>query len=339
MSVASLLGFEFGLFRYDPREWMVMTGDRRLVSLAWLGLLAALFIATVHSGQVPLEKETPILFLLFALIGGNFTLIAIVTSLSQFVLGRRLESPDEIRTKIRETIAYRDDVATNVRQGVLPVTADAFFLVLYENAREECEQLERAKSEGRTKVAHEELNELVNGLQTHIEYIIDILRRPSSGMKHALFISLTVDNENFVHRTWYLQSEHSHEFTRGAAEPLGKLVDTLKHIEVAPRMFKTVFIESEISELSRVLLYVGLPVQVTAVLVTLLYSAPGTAPPLPVSVLEWVIPAVLTAGFAPFVILSAYVVRLTVVARRTADSFPFSSHLTGGLGIEGDDRF
>ncbi|MEF8904564.1 MAG: hypothetical protein V5A29_11655, partial [Haloarculaceae archaeon] len=81
----SWLAFEAELLRYDPLEWVVLSGDRRLVSLLGLVPLATTFALVVPSGLAPLRKETPVLFLLFALIGANFTLIAIVTSLSQFV--------------------------------------------------------------------------------------------------------------------------------------------------------------------------------------------------------------------------------------------------------------
>jgi hypothetical protein len=322
----SWLAFELSLLRYDPREWVLLTGDRLLVGALQVSLLAGVLAGVVRSGFVPLVEETPVLFLLFALIAANFTLIAIVTSLSQFVLGRRLESPGEIRAKTRETIAYREDVGETIGRSLMPVKPDAFFLVLYRGVEEELDELEAVSAEGRTRRAREELAALVSGLQTHTRYVVGLLERPESGLKHALFTSLTADYESYVHRTWYLRTEHADEFTDRVDDPLDRLTETLKHIEVASRMFRTVFIESEVAELSRYLLYVGLPVQLAAVVAMLLYTVPGSAPLTP-RLLSVLVPAVLTAGFAPFLVLTSYVVRLTVVARRTADVFPFSSQL------------
>lgn len=325
------LAFEFELFRYDPSEWIVMTGDRLLVSLVGVIVLLGLFLLAAFSGYAPLQKETPILFFLFALISANFTLIAIVTSLSQFVLSRRLESPGEIRTKTRETLSYRRDVGETLGQQIMPVRPDAFFLTLYQYVHDELARLEGATDQGRTKRARAELHDLVGGLQTHVDYVIDLLQRPSSGLKHALFTSLSADYEEDVHRTWYLQTEHSDEFTASVAEPLERLTEALEHIEVASRMFRTIFIESEVAELSRFLLYIGLPVQIAAVMVMLLYTVPGSQPPLADLTLRILIPFITTAGFTPFIVLASYVIRLTVVARRTADTFPFSSQLTTPL--------
>jgi hypothetical protein len=327
MSWRSWLAFELALFRYDPSEWVVLTGDRLLVSLLQIGLLVGILAAAVASGLVPLVAETPVLFLLFALIAANFTLIAIVTSLGQFILSQRLESPGEIRTKIDDTISYREDTAETIGQPVLPVKPDAFFFLLFESTRDDLEYLEGVTSEGRTKRTREELADLVRGLRTHTEHVTGLLEHPASEMKHAMFVSLNTNYENHVHRTWYLQREYSEEFTDRITEQLGRLAETLEHIVVANRMFEATFIESEVSELARYLLYVGLPVQVTAMLVMLLYTAPGAQPLVSLSTMAVLVPAILVAGFTPFLILSSYIVRLTVVARRTADNFPFSSQL------------
>lgn len=326
----SRLAFELELLRYDPLEWLVLTGDRVVIGLLTFLLLVALLAGFVASGLVPLRAETPILFLLFALIAANFTLIAIVTSLSQFVLGRRLESPDEIRRKMHETISYREEVGQTTGRRVTPVRPDMFLLALYETASIELEVLEAVQLEGRTKAAREDLQTLIDDLRAHTDYVTGVLRSPSSGVKHALFVLLSTDFENAIHRAWHLQWERGEEFTEEAAEPLADLAGTLQHIEVASRLFKTVFIEAEVAELSRYLLYVGFPVQLSAVGLTLVYTT-STSPPVPIPVLRVLVPGVIAAGFAPFLLLGSYVVRLTVVAGRTADTFPFSSQLSGDV--------
>lgn len=326
----SRLAFELELLRYDPLEWLVLTGDRVVVGLLAFLLLVALFAGFVASGLVPLRAGTPILFLLFALIAANFTLIAIVTSLSQLVLGRRLESPDEIRRKMHETITYREEVGQATGRRVTPVRPDMFLLALYETVSIELEVLEAVQLEGRTKTAREDLQTLIDDLRDHTEYVTGVLQAPSSDVKHALFVLLSTDFENAIHRAWHLQWERGEEFTEEAAEPLADLAGTLQHIEVASRLFKTVFIEAEVAELSRYLLYVGFPVQLSAVGLTLVYTT-SASPPAPIPVLRVVVPSVIAAGFAPFLLLGSYVVRLTIVASRTADTFPFSSQLSGDV--------
>jgi hypothetical protein len=329
----SWLALEATLAREDLREWLLLTGDRLLVSLLEVTVLVAVFAAVMASGIVPLVEETPVLFLLFALIAANFTLISIVTSLSQLVIGRRLESPGDIRQTLDDTILYREDVGETIDRSVMPVKSDAFFLTLFEAARDDLERVESLTAEGRTRRSRKELEDLVAGFRSHTDDVIGHLEHPSSELKHALFAAMNADYETYAHRAWYLETEYADEFTGRVAEPLGRLSETLEHIIVAGRLFEVVFIESEVSELSRYLLYVGIPVQVAAALVMLSYTAPLAEPLVPDAALGVVVPAVLVAGFAPFLVLSSYIVRLTIVARRTADTFPFSSQLERRLAL------
>lgn len=329
----SWLSFEVELLRYDPKEWLVLSGDRLLVSLLLVALLAAIVGLAVAGGYIPLVRETPVLFLLFALIAANFTLIAIVTSLGQFILSQRLESPGEIRTKIDETIAYREDVAETIDQPILPVKPDTFFQLLFESARDDLEDLRMAIPAEQTTATRTEVEELIDEVHAHAAQVADLLGHPASEMKHALFVSINTSYENHVRRAWYLQREYADEFADRLTDPLARLIDTLEHIVVASRIFEAAFIESEVAELARYLLYVGLPVQAVAMLVMLLYTAPLEAFPLSSRTTAILVPAVMVAGFTPFIILAAYIVRLTVVARRTSDTFPFSSQLTRSVAL------
>lgn len=83
----------------------------------------------------------------------------------------------------------------------MPVMPDAFFLALYRSAADDLAELDRVSTEGRTRRAREELRMLIDGLRAHTHYVIGLLGRPSSGLKHALFTSLTADYEDYAHRT------------------------------------------------------------------------------------------------------------------------------------------
>lgn len=330
----NFLRFEWSIFRHAPLEWLLLTGDRRIVSLLQALVLLVLLSIPIAVGIVPLVHETAPLFLLFALIAANFTLIAIVTSLSQLVIGRRIETPGEIRAKIDEAIAFREDVGKTTATSIMPVRPDSFFLSLFSHARIEIDTIRERTSEGRTRRTREELASLADGLDTHVSRVESLLNHPSSQLKHALFASLNTGYETHVHRVWYLEVEHAEELTDRVGDPLRRLSETLVHIVVASRLFTSSFIESELAELSRYLLYVGIPVQISAVVTMLLYSAPDAAPVIAHETLVVLFPIVLTAAFTPFLILAAYIVRLTIVARRTSDTFPFSTQLQSSIALE-----
>jgi len=330
--------------REHAREWLLLTGDRLLVSALLLAVVAAAAVAAVASGAVPLVGTQPVLFVLFALVSGNFTLVTIVVSLNQFVLTRHLESPDEIRRRMDEMLGYRREVGEASARTVLPITPSGFLEVLFHTLAREGRDLAREAPEVDDETAQAAMQHLADELAGHTTYVIDLLEDTPSGAQPALFTTLNASYAAYIHLAFYLESEHAGALTDEAASLLGDVVRSLEQIDVARRSFKTVFIQSELASLSRRLLYIGLPVQILTVLLMLSFSTPaGDGPPR--AVLSVVIPTVVVLGFAPFVILTAYILRLSTVAQRTAAMYPFTDEpaavgdsfgTDGGSSADGD---
>lgn len=92
---------------------------------------------------------------------------------------------------------------------------------------------------------------------------------------------------------------------------------------MARQYFKTIYLQQELSRLSRLLLYVGLPAVVVALLSLLLLTVPAGAPvvaPRPYVFL----PVSLTAGTLPLAVLCSYTLRMATVTNLTAATLPFT---------------
>lgn len=321
-----LASVEWRALKYHPREWLLLSGNRLLLSSVVLFAVLVMLYGAVLQGLIPFRRETPLLYLLFALISGNFTLITIVVSLSQFILTRHLESPGEVREQVNDMLAYRREVGETSRRATPPVTPSDFFAMLFHTLRHEVRVLERddRAATGPDGTIQRGLDELTRGLDHHASYVIDLLERSEVGLVFALFSTLSADYERYLYIAWYLQSEHTEDLSASTVETLDQLVTTLKQIDVARRVFKTAFIQAELASLSRRLLYIGLPVLVATLVLMLLFTAPASVPTSS-AFLSAIIPAVVTAGLAPIVLLAAYVLRLATVARRTASMYPFTT--------------
>lgn len=84
------------------------------------------------------------------------------------------------------------------------------------------------------------------------------------------------------------------------------------------------YMEKELSFLSRMILYVGVPAEVLTAIALAVYGAVGPAPPTP----SWLLPFVLialTAGFAPLAVLFSFVLRLSWIAQQNTSVAPFSA--------------
>lgn len=309
---------------YRPLEWLLLTGDRLVVSAALLLVVVGAVWGAVLTGLAPLEERTPMLYLLFALISGNFALITIVVSLSQFVLARHLESPDEIRERMNEMVGYRREVGEVAHRNVLPVTPMGFLTVLFHNIARKVDELRVQSRSISDERARERIAALTAGLGPHADHVVDLLETSNGGVKSALFATLNTSYATYIYDAWYLESEHDDELPEEVSDVLDGLVRGLEQVEVARRFFKTVLIQSELASLSRLLLYVGIPVQLGTVVIMLLFTATsgvGVSP----GVLSVSIPLAVTVGFAPIVLLTSFILRLATVAERTAAMYPFTN--------------
>ena len=304
-------------------DWFLLTGSRLWVSAGLLAVVAVVLWGAVLSGLAPLAERTPILFLLFALIGGNVTLITIVVSISQFVLSRHLESPGEIRQQLRDLVDYREEVIESTGEPVLPVTPGGFLELLFRSIVRDADDLRAYEWSSADARLREDVEPMMADIEGHARYVLRLLTGGDAGVQYALLATLDTNYSRFFYGIYQARAEHQAELPDEVSASLARLERHVEQVDVARRYFKTVFIQTELASLSRVLLYIGLPVLVVTVLMTLLFTAPS-GPAITPSVLAVTLPAVVTAGFAPIVLLAAYIIRLATVVRRTAAMYPFS---------------
>ncbi len=315
---------ELGGLRDRPVDWLLLTGSRLWVATGLLVVVATVVWGTVLTGLAPLTERTPLLFLLFALVSGNVTLITIVVSISQFVLSRHLESPGEIREQLRELVGYREEVVEATGARVLPVTPGGFLTLLFRSVEDDVDALRGHEWQATEGLLREDLEPLVSDLAVHVRDVARLLEHGDTGVRYALFATLDTNYSRYFYGIYRVRAAHGEDLPPSVETTLARLERHVEQVDVARRYFKTVLIQSELASLSRTLLYIGLPVLVATVVLTLLFTNPAE-PPVSRPVLAVVIPAVVTAGFAPLVLLAAYIVRLATVVERTAAMYPFTT--------------
>ena len=305
-----------------PTAWLLLSGNRLVVSAGLLALAGVLFWGVVLAGLAPLTERTPVLFIIFALIGGNFTLITIVVSISQLILARHLQSPGEIREQLEEIIGYRRAVGEVTRQNVLPVTPKGFVLLLFRSIERDSERLRAADWGDADGELQAEVEETVAELDAHAGHVIDLLDGRNGSVRNALFATLNANYSLFFYDAYRLRTDHGEDLPAEVVDALSRLEQHVEQVDIARRYFKSVFIQSELSALTRLLLYAGSPIQVVLVALMLVYTAPPDTFALD-PVLSVLVPLLVTLGFAPFAFLTAYILRLSTVAQRTTVMYPF----------------
>lgn len=140
----------------------------------------------------------------------------------------------------------------------------------------------------------------------------------------VLSVLLETNYARDINRLRQLKERHRDDVDDAVAGSVDALIERFQEIDVARQYFKTIYLQQELSRLSRLLLYVGLPAVAVAVASLLVFSVPAEDPgaaPGPAVVL----PVTLTIGTLPLVVLCSYTLRVATVTNLTVATLPFTT--------------
>lgn len=302
-------------------DWFLLDGWRYTVTALVLAALFALSATLEWAGAVPLEEPMVLFYLFSSFVGGNFTLIMVVVSINQLLLSQELGSPGELREQMQNAVEYRSKVESASGREVVPVDPQGFMAVLLANTRVEAEELKDGAIERERSEASADIEPLVSALIEHIEKVEAHLERTDTGIFNALTVTLSTNYADQINDARWIKAEHE-DLSIGTRDSIDRIIDRLQEIDVARQYFKSIYLEDGLSELSRMLFYVGLPSQVvvTAAMMAMTASDPGT-----VVSARPTVSVVVVAGFVPLVVLFAYILRMASVTQRTVATVPFTT--------------
>lgn len=305
-------------------KWLLVEGDRVAVSAILLFVLFVGLSGLALLGLTTVRSTAPLFYLFGAFIGGNFTLIAIVISINQLVLSRQLSTPGELRTQFRDMATFRQAAASATGQVPMPILPPSFTQTLLAALEEDTRTLEDSVSGVTDDAVRTELHDLATDLREDLTEISALLDESEASPFHALSATLDMNLGRRLQQAQSLRSRPREAVSEQTREALDGLVDHLELLDVSREYFKTLFMQMELSYLTRALLYVGVPAELTATLALLsLGAAPGSTVP---RVLQFpVVPAAITLSLAPLVVLLAFVLRITLVTERTVAITPFTT--------------
>lgn len=305
-----------------PGRWLLLTGNRLLLTAIFLLGVYLLVLTSPLAGDIDRERLAPLNYLFAGLLGGNFTLLTIVISVTQLIISRQLGTPGELREQIEATNAYRERIEEAVDVEVTPVTPTEFLHLLLRCSRE---SLDTARTEAQNVDdgdARDALLDVVSDVESHIEQVESLVAREGVGLFEALAATLDTNYSRDIYRLRQLRTSWSDTHSETTLERLDDLVVRLQQIDVARQYLKTLYMQDELSRLSLHLLYVGVPAVVVSAFMLRMFAV--TVQTLPSTTVTAAVPVAITVGFAPLGVLVAYVLRLATVARRTVAITPFT---------------
>lgn len=309
----------------DSREWFVLVGNRLVVAAA-ITLAFGLGVLALTMTSVTDVTSTPrLIYLLQTIVGGNITLLTIVLSINQLVLSRELKTPGELHEQIENVVRYRTRVEGTTRTDALPATPDDFLQLLLDGTRENAQRLGGVVREAERDRLVREVNALVTRLTSHADDVRSVQEYSQGGIFSALAVLLETNYSDELNEAQRIRTTYDEELEPATRRMLEELIANLKQVDVARQYFKSLYTQSELARLSRILLYIGVPA-VGSALLLFLVSVDGPSETIAVrSYLSASVIVVVTLGFAPLAVLFSFVLRVATVAQRTVAITPFAT--------------
>ena len=303
-------------------DWLLLRGGRVTVALGFAGLLLAFFAVFSATGLAPMTDVQSLFYAYSTLVGGNITLITVVVSLNQLLLSRELQTPGEVRSQIDNAIDYRSEVEA-VTGKIAPVEPVGFLQLLIQGAREKAQRLGGIARDDAGQVVCQEIDDEVAEFTAQMDRVDALLEKSGGDTIGVLAVLLETNYAHDINRLRQLKDRHAGGRDEATASAIDDLTDRLLEIDVARQFFKTLYLEQELSLLSRRLVYVGIPTVALGIASLLLATVPSDRP--------WLlsnaafVPVTLAAGALPLLLLGSYTLRIATVTKLTAATLPFTT--------------
>ena len=310
-------------FQDHPVRWILLNGNRLVVAAGLLLCLFGFVWAFVLAGYITTSDPAGLAPLFRQLIAGNLTLITLVLTINQLVLSRELNAPGEFQERMRDITEFRDNVRGEVERLTLPTEPSKFLRVFVQHVRKEGQHLGGLVAGEDNEECRREVEILVTTLTRQMDAIYTLLDRPEVNVFTALSSMLSSNHANHIRHLNRIEARYGDDLSDETIDALDAVREVLYQFNVAREYFKTIFMQTELATLSRILLYVGVPsVGMMAVTFFVLNTpvAPGARGVDPVLVV-----GAFTVGVAPLAVLFAYVLRISVVAQETVATTPFET--------------
>ncbi|QCS42912.1 hypothetical protein [Natrinema versiforme] len=305
------------------KQWLLLDGDRFVIAAAIAAAFGIAYVALSIVGIAPIANGQPLFYAFSGLISGNFTLITVVVSINQLLLSQELQSPGELESEIEDTVDYREEVEA-VSNQTAPAEPSGFLRLVVESARRDAQRLGGTAIDDLSADGRDEVDEIVTDLTNEFDRIDGLVAESGSGIFNTLSTMLETNFAHEIQRLEEFRRAHGDEMSADTDDAIDDLLNRLREMDIARQYFKSVYLQVELSRLSRYLFYAGIPAVGTAI-AALFVMTVATGPPFGRPVRAVVFPIAVAVGVLPLTILFSYILRTATVTERTAAITPFTT--------------
>ena len=317
--------------RFHVIRWVLLEANRLAVTGALLTFMfsALMLIGSVWTFEMQrVLTETPaVQTILSSLLSGIILLVSIAVSINSIVLSHDITTVETQENRVQGSMKFRRDVGRLTESGDSPSDPVSFLSLMASVIHDRATALEEVATGSDDELA-QDIQEYVDEVVQTVEPLGDHSNSASGADFGVLWLGLEADYGRHMDRSRVLRGSYESEQSDTFGEALDDLIQAFQLFATGKEYFKTLYYTQEVSQLSRTLLVVSLP----SILVTASAILAINSNLLPEA---WVfglpplmsfVSTVFTIALAPFLVLTAYMLRLSTVAQRTAGAGAFSLH-------------
>ena len=308
---------------HDFFGWLLLEGNRYTVATALSVGIFLLLTGLGYAGVITATEQDAVRGVAGGMIPGLFTFLSIVLAINQLVLSQEYGSADEVRSRVEEIRKFRQDVEEATDATPSPVNPTDFLSLVVRTIEEQTGALAESVGPETGGEARDSIRATARSLQSEARRANEEINQREQGRVNALLPVLEFPYPRYLYAVRELREEYGDDVPDRTRRLLTELIQVLEFFSVARTHFRTTYTQRALAQLSRALLYAGIPALLAAVVLNML-SAPSELPLLARYRLL-LVTLLLTVAFSPLSVLFAYLLRIATISERTISIGPFIS--------------
>lgn len=308
--------------RARARRWFLLKGDRwRLVH----GFVLVVFVVTFALAlldYVGVREPSFVATMFSSVIGGLFSFVPIVVTVNQLAVSQVFGSPEDLRAEIDSVDGLRSTIERMHPEATTASTEPAAFLrMAFEVLEDRADALEAAvpEEETMTRMSTEVYLDVVRAQVRDVEEALDDRNHP---LIDVLVPMMGDSYSRALNDTRRLRASFV-DLSPTAVAVLDDFETLYVELDVLRQYFKSLYIQQELSYLSRQVGYTGILGFLVAAGLVMGFGNGQPLPNHPLA-LDFLISIAMAIVALPFAVLVSFVLRVATIAQRTAASGTFT---------------
>lgn len=302
------------------RRWVLLEGDRWTIVGLLVGAVFVLSLLLTLTNVIGVRESRFVTTMFSTIIAGLFSFVPIVISVNQLTVSRLFETPAGLRERIDSVHEFRVDLQKMIADEPVAPTDPALFLAqVVELVSERAAALQQVVSDSHTGKGEllEDICRYTRMTRSHVEEMDDQLADANLSLIQVLLPMIGDTYSKNVNVARRLQKKYDDTLSDSAMDLLDDLQELSLSLDVLRQYFKAIYIQQELSNLSRLIAVSGTVAFVVSMFLVMLFATGDPSPHHPL-VLQIGVSFGLSVAFAPLAILLSFMLRVATIAKQTA---------------------